>query len=103
MKFKRNDTITQGKKTYTVTDFLGEGGQGEVYLVECEGSEYALKIYKYRVSADFRYNLKNNIAKGAPSSEFLWPIELLDFDDVTGLDFELFSAGLNDCVHNRFS
>ena len=27
MKFKRNDTITQGEKTYTVTDFLGEGGQ----------------------------------------------------------------------------
>ena len=26
MKFKRNDTITQGEKTYTVTDFLGEGG-----------------------------------------------------------------------------
>ena len=81
MKFKRNDTITQGEKTYTVTDFLGEGGQGEVYLVECEGSEYALKIYKDHVSADFRYNLKNNIAKGAPSAEFLWPIELLDFDD----------------------
>ena len=81
MKFKRNDTITQGEKTYTVTDFLGEGGQGEVYLVECDGSEYALKIYKDHVSADFRYNLKNNIAKGAPSAEFLWPIELLDFDD----------------------
>ena len=81
MKFKRADTVTQGEKTYTVKDFLGEGGQGEVYLVECEGKEYALKIYKDRVSSDFRYNLKNNIAKGAPSPDFLWPLELLDFDD----------------------
>ena len=27
MKLKRNDTITQGEKTYTVTDFLGVLGK----------------------------------------------------------------------------
>ena len=81
MKFKKNDTITHESKTITVLDFLGEGGQGEVYLVEMEGAKYALKIYKDQVSADFRYNLKNNIKKGSPSDEFLWPKVLLDFDD----------------------
>ena len=34
MKFKKNDNITHEGKTITVLDFLGEGGQGEVYLVE---------------------------------------------------------------------
>jgi len=81
MKFKRNDIMTHEGKTITVLDFLGEGGQGEVYLVDMEGARYALKIYKDHVSADFRYNLKNNIRKGSPSDEFLWPKVLLDFDD----------------------
>ena len=81
MKLKKSDTITNNGKTYRVVDFLGEGGQGEVYLVEREGNQYALKMYKDAVSSDFRYNLKNNIKKGAPSAEFLWPLELLDFDD----------------------
>lgn len=83
MKFKRADTITAGGGVYTVTDFLGEGGQGEVYLVEQDGREFALKVYKKPESPDFRYNLKNNIKRGAPSREFLWPLELLDFDDGT--------------------
>ena len=81
MKFKKSDTITRDGATYTVTDFLGEGGQGEVYRVERDGREYALKVYKNPESADFRYNLKNNIKRGAPSPEFLWPLELLDFED----------------------
>ena len=81
MKFKKNDTIDHSGRLVTVLDLLGEGGQGEVYLVEMEGQKYALKIYKDEVSADFRYNLRNNIRKGSPAAEFLWPKVLLDFDD----------------------
>lgn len=81
MKFSKNDTIIHDGKTITVEELLGEGGQGEVYLVDMEGKKYALKIYKDEVSTDFRFNLKNNIKKGAPSEDFLWPKELLDFDD----------------------
>ena len=80
MKLKKNDTIIHEGKTITVLDLLGEGGQGEVYLVEIEGKQYALKMYKEEASPDFRYNLKNNIAKGAPSEEFLWPKELVETD-----------------------
>lgn len=82
MRFKKNDVITlreQGK--IIIRDFLGDGGQGEVYLVEFNGSSYALKVYKNKESSDFRYNLKNNIERGAPSSSFLWPKMLFDFDD----------------------
>lgn len=78
MRLKKNDEINYDGKTITVLDLLGEGGQGEVYLVSMDGGQYALKIYKDEVSADFRYNLKNNIQKGSPSAEFLWPKELLE-------------------------
>ena len=42
---------------------------------------FNVKMYKDEVSADFHYNLKNNIRRGAPSKEFLWPKMLLDFED----------------------
>ena len=82
MRFRKNDTITLNEtETIVVKDFLGDGGQGEVYLVEYNGGKYALKAYKNEESSDFRYNLKNNIERGAPSEDFLWPKLLLDFDD----------------------
>ena len=62
MIFKKNERVTtQDNKTFIVKDLLGEGGQGEVYLVDFEGKDYALKIYNDIPSSDFIYNLKNNI------------------------------------------
>lgn len=82
MRFRKNDTITLNEnEKIVVEDFLGDGGQGEVYLVSYNGGRYALKVYKNEESSDFRYNLKNNIDRGAPSDVFLWPKLLLDFDD----------------------
>ena len=82
MRFKKNDTITLDEtEQIIVKDFLGDGGQGEVYLVDYNGENYALKVYKDFVSSDFRYNLKNNIDRGEPSRDFLWPKLLIDFDD----------------------
>ncbi len=81
MKFSKNDTISFEGRTLTVLDLLGEGGQGEVYLVSDGADRYALKVYKYEVHPDFRYNLKNNIEKGSPSPSFLWPKRLIDFED----------------------
>lgn len=82
MRFRKNDVITVDQtEKVVITDFLGEGGQGEVYLADYGGGKYALKVYKNIESDDFRYNLKNNIERGAPSDEFLWPKLLLDFDD----------------------
>ena len=68
MRLKKNDPITLNEtEKIVVKDFLGDGGQGEVYLVEYNGFPYALKAYKKEVSSDFRYNLKNNIDRQAPS------------------------------------
>lgn len=82
MYFKKNSEFQiDGTGNYKVDDLLGEGGQGEVYLVSDGKEKYALKIYKDSVSSDFRWNLKNNIDKGSPSDDFLWPKKLLECED----------------------
>lgn len=82
MYFKKNSEFQiDGTGNYKVEDLLGEGGQGEVYLVSDGANRYALKIYKEKQSSDFKWNLKNNIDKGSPSGEFLWPKKLLECPD----------------------
>lgn len=82
MYFKKNcEFQIDGTGNYKVEDLLGEGGQGEVYLVSNSSDLYALKIYKHSVSSDFKWNLKNNIEKGSPSDEFLWPKKMLECPD----------------------
>ncbi len=81
MKFAKGDSFQYDGKTVKILDVLGDGGQGEVYLVDNAGKKLAFKIYKEQVSSDFRYNLQNNIKKGAPSSNYLWPKEFIEFED----------------------
>lgn len=59
-----------------VLSVIGSGGQGIVYLVEFNGSKWALKWYdinKIKKPKEFRNNIKNNINDGPPSNKFLWP------------------------------
>ncbi len=59
-----------------VLKILGSGGQGIVYLVELNGTKWALKWYdidKIKHPKEFRKNIHDNIADGAPSNRFLWP------------------------------
>ena len=71
----------------TVKKFLGEGGQGEVYAVEYGGQQKALKWYKKgRLGANptaFYDNIKQNILRGKPSDEFLWPLDITEWVDGT--------------------
>ena len=75
--------------TFTILEFLGGGGQGHVYRVECNGKQMALKWYhkstidKMKNPQEFYENLKANIKKGAPTKAFLWPEELSNWDDGT--------------------
>ena len=89
MKFNKNQIITSGDKSYKILDVLGAGGQGEVYLAECDGAQYALKVYIDYPDADFCYNLKNNVEKGSPASTFLWPREIIQGDDYFGYIMDL--------------
>lgn len=73
--------------TFTVLEFLGGGGQGNVYKVKCGNREMALKWYhkstieKMKDPYEFYDNLMANIKKGAPTSAFLWPEELTEKSD----------------------
>lgn len=73
-------------KSVTVQKLLGSGGQGDVYLVDYDGSPMALKWYKSTAINDpkaFYDNLVVNKEHGAPSAEFLWPVDVTEKLDGT--------------------
>ena len=61
---------------------LAEGGQGDVYVVKYNGEQKALKWYKPKGMGKkpkaFYENLKSNAMRGAPSPEFLWPLDVTE-------------------------
>lgn len=81
--FSKGDRIPMegGGDAVVVSDgVLGSGGQGEVYAVSYEGSDYALKWYTsdriLEKKSEFMRNMQDNVRMGAPTSKFLWPIRL---------------------------
>lgn len=76
----KNGTIlsSDSGNKYIVQKFLGAGGQGEVYDVECNGKHYALKwYYKHTATTAQKNILENLVAKGKPDERFLWPEDLI--------------------------
>lgn len=77
-------TIKNGAEAQIVSVF-GSGGQGTVYRVSYQGLDYALKWYHNGVfkgkDQDFYQNLENNIRKGAPTKNFLWPLGITEYQD----------------------
>ena len=73
--------------TVKVVKFLAEGGQGGVYLAEYNGEKKALKWYKKGSlgvnPAAFYENIRQNVMRGTPSSEFLWPLDITEWEDDT--------------------
>lgn len=68
----------------TVLEKLGEGGQGAVYRVNYNGSDYALKWYHPNAVNDrdaFYKNLQHNAEIGAPSNMFIWPLYITEVVD----------------------
>jgi DNA-binding helix-hairpin-helix protein with protein kinase domain len=71
-----------------VEQFLGGGGQGEVYRVDLDGSPVALKWYfPAQATPAQKQNLRTLIARGAPNSRFLWPLELVSAMEVGGFGY----------------
>ena len=82
--------------TGIVDSKLGEGGQGEVYLIKHQGVSRALKWYKERPSLAFVDNLKRNVERSSPASSFLWPIAVSDSEQGVGYVMNLTKRGSND-------
>ncbi len=77
---KKSDKLkTTDDKRITVIEFIGDGGQGEVYRVEFGGSkEYALKwYYPQNATADQLEILKILVRIGPPDQRFLWPMAIV--------------------------
>ena len=82
--FNIGDQITsQSGIELHVIDLLGEGGQGQVYEVECMGNRWALKYYTKESFATQTQmdNLIHLIEIGAPNPTFLWPIDIVKKKD----------------------
>ncbi len=84
--------------TVKVEKFLAEGGQGGVYIAEYKGQKKALKWYKKGSlganPAAFYDNIKQNVMRGAPSPEFLWPLDITEWvDDTFGYIMDLKPEG----------
>ncbi len=72
----------------TVEQFLGGGGQGEVYRAKLGGKVVALKWY-FPASAtpEQRAALEMLVKKGPPNEKFLWPMELSSAQGVPGFGY----------------
>ena len=67
---------------------LGSGGQGEVYKATIEGRPVAVKWWwPKKATATQRQALETLIKKGAPSPKFLWPIDLVRAEGVSGFGY----------------
>jgi DNA-binding helix-hairpin-helix protein with protein kinase domain len=79
---------TASQSVCVVEEFLGGGGQGEVYRATLVGKPVALKWYYPASSTDEqRKALEILIKSGAPSDRFLWPMELADAAATSGFGY----------------
>lgn len=86
---------------------LGGGGQGEVYSALLSGKPVAVKWYLPRAATDRqRASLESLVRKGAPTSRFLWPMELVASQTAVGFGYvmplrEASYRGLADLMKRR--
>lgn len=91
LRMLKNDQTLTGKtteKNYTIIDFLGGGGQGEVYKASLDNQHFALKYYHLsQATSEQLYTIENLIRIGQPSSNFLWPIEIVQDHNLQGFGY----------------
>lgn len=64
-----------------VGEYIGGGGQGSVYGVDCSGRKLALKWYHSNVpliDVTLRSRIVRMIRQGAPDQNFVWPLALVE-------------------------
>ena len=103
---KGHNFYTNDGQSYTVTGYLGRGGQGEAYRVLGREGEFAIKWYHRgflsRINADEFYRLLSvNVENGVPrlsngyeAEQFIWPLKMVRPEaDSFGYLMKIFPAG----------
>jgi len=68
-----------------VEEFLGGGGQGEVYRVRIGAEQLALKWYfAHNQKIELKNSLEELIKRGAPNDKFLWPKQIIEYEGFFG-------------------
>lgn len=77
LKIGTNVKLSNGE-TATIKARLGSGGQGVVYLVKVGGKKMAMKWYLKHPGKDFLKNITDNVHRGAPAQNFIWPLAVTE-------------------------
>jgi DNA-binding helix-hairpin-helix protein with protein kinase domain len=71
-----------------IEEFIGSGGQGEVYRVAVGGGRLALKwFFPAMATPAQRAGIELLVRKGPPNGDFLWPIELATARGAAGFGY----------------
>jgi len=71
-----------------IEQFLGGGGQGEVYKAILSGNPVALKwYYPQQASQEQKNILDMLIKKGSPNDNFLWPMGIVSSQKIKGFGY----------------
>ena len=80
--------LKNSKSTCKIKEFLGGGGQGEVYRVIFDNQPFALKWYfPEQATPEQRESLKKICAINPPTKHFLWPTSLVECKKVSGFGY----------------
>ncbi len=84
----QQSAATTANVPVAIEQFLGGGGQGEVYRATLGGKPLALKWYfKENASPQQKAALETLIKRGAPTPRFLWPMDLVTSPAVAGFGY----------------
>jgi len=82
-------TVGSGQECI-VEEFLGGGGQGEVYRVKIGSENYALKWYfNHNQTPQLKKSLSELVKRGSPSNNFLWPKLIIECEKQFGYVMDL--------------
>src|SRR5262245_53473833 len=88
LKPKQQVQTVASRSVCVVEEFLGGGGQGEVYRATLGNQTVALKwYYPAAATVEQQKALENLIKAGAPSDPFLWPAELVQSSTTRGFGY----------------
>lgn len=80
--FKSGQTIkTSSGVNIKILQYIGGGGQGEVYKVDVYDKVYALKWYYPSVSQNQKDTLRQLLEKDCPDESFVWPMEMVELEN----------------------